>query len=360
MLTSKGIDVPAKLFISSLFFGTGWFSLSFVFPLLAQDIGYSYVTIGILGFIAALPFPFVAYIYTRSGHRMLRYGTLVPLLSLSALSVVFYFFFRPYFIPLTVTASIIQSPWWIATEISIGSFSGQKNAEKYSAGWGIPNAIAPIFMGIILEYTGYKLVFVISMAAFIVAAVFSPKPGVFKETSGKASVQTPYMLSLFFAGLFSGFIYFVMEPVLKANHFSYVTIGGMASLYGLVAAIGYILLNYAKDHRISTYSALSGILVFPTAFIGLSINLYTVIFAVVLAGFGVSISMSKVLAYITDSSDIKKGVFLYEAFFGTGFMCGSLAQDVLFQFYGRITIFLLFLLPLIYGIWVLFVKEHPT
>lgn len=358
MLSNKGIDVPARLFISSLFFGTGWFSLSFVFPLLAQQIGYSYVVIGILGFVAALPFPFVAYIYLRAGPKMLRYGSLVPLLSLSLLSAVFYFFFRPLFIPLTVIASIIQSPWWIATEISIGSFSGHKNAEKYSAGWGIPNAIAPIFMGIILEYTGYELVFVISMAAFIIAAVFSPKPGVFREAKGKSSVRMPFMLSLFFAGLFSGFVYFVMEPVLKANDFSYVAIGGMASIYGLVAAIGYILLHYAKDHRISTYSALSGILIFPTALIGLSINLYTVLFAVILAGFGVSISMSKVLAYITDSSNIRKGVFLYEAFFATGFMCGSLAQDVLFQFYGKVTIFIIFLFPLVYGIWVLFVKEH--
>lgn len=360
MLSNREVDIPARLFISSLFFGTGWFSLSFVFPLLAQDIGYSYVIIGILGFIAALPFPFVAYIYTRSGYRMLRYGTLVPLISLSVLSVFFYFFFRPLFIPLTVTASIIQSPWWIATEISLGSFSGQKNAEKYSAGWGIPNAIAPIFMGLVLEYTGYDLVFVISMIAFIVAAILSPKPGVFRETTGKASVQTPFMLSLFFAGLFSGFIYFVMEPVLKANSFSYVTIGGMASLYGLIAAIGYILLHYARDHKITTYSALSGLLIFPTALIGLSLNLYTVLLAVVLAGFGVSISMSKVLAYISESSNIRRGVFLYETFFGTGFMCGSLLQDVLFQFYGKITIFILFLLPLIYGLGVLFVKEQTN
>lgn len=357
MLGRKGIDVPARLFISSLFFGTGWFSLSFTFPLLAQTIGYSYVIIGVLGFIAALPFPIVAYLYLRSGYRMLRYGTIVPLISLTILSAVFYFFYRPYFIPLTIISSIIQSPWWIATEISIGSFSGKRNAEKYSAGWGIPNAIAPIFMGVILELTGYELVFIISMFAFIVAAFFSPKPGNFRKTEGKASVQVPFLLSLFFAGLFSGFIYFVMEPVLRANNFSYVTIGALASLYGLIAAIGYVLLHYTRDHRISTYSALSGVLIFPTALIGLSLNLYSVIISVVLAGFGVSISMSKVLAYISDSSDMKKGVFLYETFFGTGFMCGSLLQDVLYQYFGKLTIFLLFLLPLIYGVGVLFVKE---
>ncbi len=358
MLSKTEFDIPAKLFISSLFFGTGWFSLSFTFPLLAQEIGYSYVVIGILGFIAALPFPIVAYIYTRSGYRMLRYGTLVPLVSLSVLSAIFYLFYRPYFIQLTIISSLIQSPWWIATEISIGTFSGQKNAEKYSAGWGIPNAIAPIFMGVILEISGYELVFIISMIAFIVAILFSPKPGKFMEVKGKSSVQSWYLLSLFFAGLFSGFIYFVMEPLLKANGFSYVTIGAMASLYGLIAAIGYIVLNYTKEHRITTYSSLSALLIFPTALIGLSINIYTVIVAVVFAGFGVSISMSKVLSYISSSSNLRKGVFLYETFFGIGFMFGSLLQDVLYQFFGRMTIFLLFLLPLFYGIGIIFVKER--
>ena len=358
MLSKTEFDVPAKLFISSLFFGTGWFSLSFTFPLLAQEIGYSYVVIGILGFVAALPFPIVAYIYTRSGYRMLRYGTLVPLISLSILSAIFYFLYRPYFITLTVVSCIIQSPWWIATEISLGSFSGQKNAEKYSAGWGIPNAIAPIFMGVILEVTGYELVFIISLAAFVIAAIFSPKPGRFKETSGKTSVSSWYLLSLFFAGLFSGFVYFVMEPLLKAHGFTYVTIGALASLYGLIAAIGYILLNYTREHRIATYSSISALMIFPTSLIGLSINIYTVLVAVIFAGFGVSISMSKVLSYISNSSNIKRGVFLYETFFGIGFMFGSLLQDVLFQYFGKVTIFLLFLLPLIYGLGVMFIKEQ--
>lgn len=357
MPRSSALSIPLKLFISSLFFGTGWFSLSFTFPLLAQDIGYSYVVIGALGFVAALPFPVVAYLYLHSGYRMLRYGALIPLVALAVLSVIFFFYFRPYFIPLTVISCMVQAPWWIATEISIGSFSGQKNAEKYSAGWGIPNAIAPMVMGIVLELSGYELVFIIAMAAFVIAAVFSPKPGKFVEHEGKKPIKSTFLLSLFFAGLVSGFIYFVMEPVLRANNFSYVMIGALASLYGLIGAVGYVALNYTRDHKISSYSALSAFLIFPTAFIGLAINIYTVILAVVMAGFGVSISMSKVLSYISGSSNIKRGVFFYETFFGIGFMSGSLLQDVLFQFYGKFTIFLLFLVPLFYGFAVLRAKE---
>lgn len=359
MLRGPKVSIPSRLFISSLFFGTGWFSLSFIFPLLAQEIGYSYVIIGLLGFIAALPFPVVAYLYMKSGYRMLRYGTVFPLISLTVLSAFFFFFYRQLFIPLTIIASIVQAPWWIATEISLGSFGGKRNAEKYSAGWGIPNAIAPIIMGIMLQLTGYDLVFLISLVAFIIAVLFSPKPGRLVEPEERRPLKRIYLLSLFFAGLFSGFIYFVMEPVLKANGFSYVFIGGMASLYGLIAAIGYIVLNYARDYRISSYAAISSLLIFPTALIGLVINIYTIVAAVVLAGFGVSISMSKVLSYISSSSEVKRGVFFYETFFGTGFMCGSLLQDVLFQYAGNMSIFILFLFPLAYGIIVVFARNDP-
>ncbi len=346
------------LFISTLSFGSGWFSLSFVIPLLAQNIGFPYVVIGILGFLAALPFPVVAFIYLKSGYRMLRYGTVIPLLSLAALSLLFYFFYSSYFIPLTVIASIMQAPWWIATEISLGTFSGSRNAEKYSAGWGIPNALAPLIMGAILQISGYEIVFLVSMSAFIAGALTSPRPGILPEQKEVKPVKRIYLLSLFFAGIFSGFIYFVMEPVLRAQGFNYLIIGGVISLYGVVAAIGYIILNYARDLKISTYSALSALLIVPTAIIGVSLNLYTIVISVILAGFGVSIGMSKVLSYIAGSSDVKRGVFYYEMFFGTGFMAGSLLQDVLYQYIGKFTILLMFIIPLIYAVAILSGKWH--
>lgn len=357
MFRSTQIEIPSRLFISSLFFGTGWFSLSFTFPLLAQDIGFSYTVIGALGFIAALPFPIVAYLYLRSGYRMLRYGSVIPLIMLAILSLVFYFYYNQYFITLTVISCIMQAPWWIATEISIGSFAGQRNAEKYSAGWGIPNAVAPLVMGALIQVSGYELIFIISLFAFVIAALFSPKPGKLVDRAGQKPIRGAYLLSLFFAGLFSGFIYFVLEPLLKVNSFSYVLIGTIASIYGIVAAIGYVILNYVGEHRISTYSSIASLLIFPTALIGLDVNFYTVISAVIFAGFGVSISMSKVLSYISNSSNIRKGVFFYETLFGAGFMSGSFLQGALLEYYGKITIFVLFLVPLFYGIYAMALKE---
>lgn len=357
MFRSTRIDIPSKLFISSLFFGTGWFSLSFTFPLLAQNIGFSYTVIGALGFVAALPFPFVAYIYIHSGHRMLRFGSIIPLISLAILSLIFYFYYNHYFITLTVISCIMQAPWWISTEISIGSFAGRRNAEKYSAGWGIPNAVAPLVMGALIQISGYELIFIISLFAFLIAFVFSPKPGKFIDKEGQKPIRATFLFSLFFAGLFSGFIYFVLEPLLKVNSFSYVLIGTVASIYGVVAAIGYVILNYVGEHKISTYSSLASLLIFPTAIIGLGVNLYTVISAVILAGFGVSISMSKVLSYISSSSNIRQGVFFYETLFGVGFMVGSFLQGTLLEYFGKITIFVLFLAPLFYGIYALTLKE---
>ncbi len=349
MPSDSSKNASFSLFISTLSFGSGWFSLSFAIPLLAQNIGYSYVVIGILGFLASLPFPVVAFIYLKSGYRMLRYGTIIPLVSLTALSLLFYFYYRSYFIPLTIIASLIQAPWWIATEISLGTFSGTRNAEKYSAGWGIPNALAPILMGVILQISGYEIVFLVSMVAFIVGALTSPRPGILSMKNAEKPVKRIYLLSLFFAGIFSGFIYFVMEPVLRAHGFNYLIIGGVISLYGVVAAIGYIILNYSRDLNISTYSALSALLIVPTALIGVFLNIYTIVIVVILAGLGVSISMSKVLSYIAGSSDLKRGVFYYETFFGTGFMAGSLLQDVLYQYIGKVTILLMFIAPLAYA-----------
>lgn len=354
---STPVGASSKLFLSSLFFGTGWFSLSFTFPLLAQDFGYSYTVIGALGFLSALPFPFVAYIYLRSGYRMLRYGNLLSLIVLAAISLIFYFFLHRYFLPLTILAGIFQAPWWIATEISLGSISGQKNAEKYSAGWGIPNAAAPLLMGILIQLNGYDLVFLVSFVSFLVASIFSPKPGRVIEETGKAPARSIFLLSPYFAGLYLGFLYFVLEPLLKANNFSYVFIGSVASLYAVVAAVGYVILNYVGDHRISTYSALSALFIFPTALIGISVSVYTVLPAITLAGFGVSIAMSKVLSYISRSSNIRKGVFFYETIFGIGFMSGSLVQGTLLEYLGRYTISLLFVAPLIYGIYSLTIGE---
>ena len=349
MPSDSSKNASFSLFISTLSFGSGWFSLSFAIPLLAQNIGYSYVVIGILGFLASLPFPVVAFIYLKSGYRMLRYGTIIPLVSLTALSLLFYFYYRSYFIPLTIIASLIQAPWWIATEISLGTFSGTRNAEKYSAGWGIPNALAPILMGVILQISGYEIVFLVSMVAFIVGALTSPRPGILSMKNAEKPVKRIYLLSLFFAGIFSGFIYFVMEPVLRAHGFNYLIIGGVISLYGVVAAIGYIILNYSRDLNISTFSALSALLIVPTALIGVFLNIYTIVIVVILAGLGVSISMSKVLSYIAGSSDLKRGVFYYETFFGTGFMAGSLLQDVLYQYIGKVTILIMFIAPLAYA-----------
>ena len=204
-------------------------------------------------------------------------------------------------------------------------------------------------MGVILQISGYEIVFLVSMAAFIVGALTSPRPGILSMKNAEKPVKRIYLLSLFFAGIFSGFIYFVMEPVLRAHGFNYLIIGGVISLYGVVAAIGYIILNYSRDLNISTYSALSALLIVPTALIGVFLNIYTIVIVVILAGLGVSISMSKVLSYIAGSSDLKRGVFYYETFFGTGFMAGSLLQDVLYQYIGKVTILLMFIAPLAYA-----------
>jgi hypothetical protein len=85
-------------------------------------------------------------------------------------------------------------------------------------------------------------------------------------------------------------------------------------------------------------------------FFGLTRNIYIIAALLVLSGVGASIGMSKVLAYISETSSPRIGVFYYELLFGLGFMTGSFVQSVLFQYFGSITIIAMFSLPLFYVI----------
>jgi MFS family permease len=343
----------ARLIASSFAFGTGWLGLSFTFPLIAERLGFSYSFIGIIGLASSLPFPVVAYIYRRAGSRLMRAGVSVPLAILLAMSVALLFGYRSYFLPIAIIASFFQAPWWISSEIALGSLQGSRNAEKYSIAWGIPNATSPAIMGVIIDLYGFKYVFLIAAAAFAISMVTTPRMKYKEETASRESPRLSYIFPLFYAGIFSGFLYFVVEPLLKANGFPYYIIGGVTATYGAVVAVGFVVLNFVPDLKIWQYGAISSLLLFPALFLAFKVTLPILVAVSAISGLGVSISMSKILAYISNTSDTKTGVFYYESTFGFGFIVGSLGEDVLYQYYGIWTIIPLFLMPLAYGTYLI-------
>ena len=337
-----------RLMVSSLLFSTGWFSLSFSFPLLATLYEYSYVLIGFIGFIGSFPFLIVAAGYTRAGNRMLRIGNIMPYIVLTFLAIGFIFFSKTLFLVLILIGSTVQAFWWVTSEISLNLLGGEKNAEKYSAGWGIPNAVVPIVSGFVVQYYGFDALFIISSVSFAIGSFFVPKYHFSIGPRYSRHVRFMYVLPLFFVGILAGFIYFIIVPVLKFEGIGYSTIGILLGIFGGASAIGYVLLNFVRDRSIEFYSVVASLLVFTMVFFGITRNVYVIAAILVVSGIGASIGMSKVLAYISETSSPRIGVFYYEMLFGLGFMTGSFGQSVLFQYYGYSTIIIMFSLPVFY------------
>ena len=333
-----------KLFLNSFFFSSGWFTLSFAFPLILLSQGYSYFAIGLIGLASSAPFPVLAAVYLLSGKRMLRFGILMPLVFLSILSVILIFEYSTLMLILAVLCSILQAPWWISTEINLNSLESSGNAEKYSVGWGIPNAIVPIVMGFVLQFSHVYVLFLIALSSFFIGFVFSPRVGARTRIVQKDHVEIRFSLALLFAGLFSGFLYYILEPVMRSFGYSYSTIGIVTGLYGISSAISYISLNYAPDIGLRRYAILSAILISPAGLIAIYSQIVAIIVVVILAGIGVSLAMSKILSHLISIYPPRKGVFFYETFFGIGFIIGSFGIDSLLQYLGR-SIILVILVP---------------
>lgn len=348
-----------RIIASSLSYSAGLFSLTFSFPLLATSYGYSYSFIGFLGVVLSIPFIVVAYLYTKLDYKYIHPGTIFAFVGSLLISLVLLFRTSYIFIYIYVVASIVQAFWWITSEISLSLVQGEGNAEKYSAGWGVPNAIVPIVAGVVVQFFGFNIIFVAAAFSFAIGLFFIPKYE-FKPVNVRFSnIRLRYVFSLLFAGISMGFIFFVIVPVLKYYEISYTLIGVIVGIFGGSSAAGYVLLNFMKDRGVKFYSVLSSLLVFPTFIFGLTHQIEVVAILMVSMGLGTAIAMSKILSYVSGSSSARLGVFYYEAVFGVGAMIGSFGGGTLFQYFGGTSIVLLFILPLIYIITLLVYDREP-
>lgn len=342
-----------RLFLNSTLFSSGWFTLSFIFPLLLLREGYSYEAIGILGLATSLPFPIIAGIYLYSGRRMIRFGMLMPPVFLAVMGISLIFFYSSFLLVLAIISGIIQAPWWISTEINLNSLESSRNAEKYSIGWGLPNAVIPIIMGFLLEFSHVYVLLIIAALLFSLASIASPGNGARKRIIRKTKVEMRFSLALLFAGMFSGFLYYLLEPLMRESGYSYSLIGIVIAIYGISSAVSYVLLHYLPNLELRSYSILSALLVAPAGLLGYYFQIPWIISVVVLGGIGVSLSMSKILSYLISLYPPRKGVFFYETFFGVGFIIGSYGIDSTLQFAGKPVILIITIASLAYVVYLL-------
>lgn len=356
-----------RIIASSIAYSTGLFSLTFSFPLLATSYGYSYSFIGLLGVVLAIPFIILSYIYTKLDFKYIRPGTIFSYVGSVFIAISLIFSNQHIFIYIYVVASLVQAFWWITSEISLSLVQGEGNAEKYSAGWGVPNAIVPIVAGVVVQFFGFNIIFIVAALSFAIGVLFIPKYRFSPVNKKFSSIRKRYVLSLLFAGISMGFIFFVIVPVLKYYAISYSLIGVIVGIFGGASAFGYVILNFMKDRGVKFYSILSSALVFPTFIFGFTHEVVVVAILMVSMGLGTSVAMSKILAYVSGSSSVRIGVFYYETVFGVGAMIGSFGGGTLFQYFGPLSIVVLFILPILYIAWLLWydrgssqVSEEPT
>lgn len=342
-----------RLMLYSLLFSTGWFSLSFSFPLLATLYNYGYVMTGFLGLIGSIPFLIVGALYLKPSQVLLRFGNIFPFVGLAVVTLFFILFPRSLFFLLVVLSSIIQSFWWISSEIALSLLGTNKSAEKYSAAWGIPNAALPIISGLIVEYYGFRALFIFSLISFIAGMFFIPKYSVEPIRTKLNAIKTKYVLPIFFIGALAGFVYFVLVPILKISGISYTVIGILIGVYGTASAVGYVVLNFTPKMSIRYYSIISSLMVFLLSLLFVTRAPFLVGIILFLTGIGTSIGVSKVLSYIQATSSTRIGVFYYESFFGVGFMVGSFGGGVLYDYLGISSVLIIFSIPIIYVVAIL-------
>ncbi len=311
--------------LTSGFYAMGWFSLAFSFPILSVSLGYGYVVTGVLGTVIGLPFVLVSFLLRFSNTEKIVKIVRLSTYGMVPITLVFALFYGKLFFPLLIITDFAAGTFWIVIEIYIGHLGSEGLPEEYSSAWGIPNLVAPIIAGYILSYIGFPFLFVISFVFFLLAAFYVPRKHVTKKTfNGEALPSAMLVLPMFFVGISSGFLYYVVVPYLKLLSYPAYLIGIIVSIPPLVSALTFVLLSYVKSNNWHGYVVLSSLLLSAPILYMLSSSIIAIVAISAIAAIGSSVAFSKLLAYISSTSSPGTGVFYYESMFGIGFASGSL------------------------------------
>lgn len=345
--TDKNFNIMAL----STFFSVGWFSISFVFPLLALRYNYTYSEIGLLGIFFSVPFIIISYLYTKFSILGFRNRIIMSVAGLSVLSLLFFVHDSYVFIILVCITDILQAVFWITVEISLGYVDDPVVSEKYSTAWGIPNFIVPLGAGVVLEYLGFRPIFIIASVSFILGLLFIPEEKKFARKKDTGMPKLIMVLPMLFAGVFSGFFYYVMIPYLRVSGLQYIEIGIASFVPPMILAFGFAIMSTRPLKNISRTVILSSLLLATP----LSLLIYNVDWFIVgiaaIASVGNSLAFGRVLSYTSSTSSPEIGIFYYEGLFAVGFIIGSVVGGFLFEIVAFYSVVFVFSLPLFYSAW---------
>ncbi|CAC12454.1 hypothetical membrane protein [Thermoplasma acidophilum] len=337
-----------RIVSSSMAFSMAWLTISFAFPLLGVRYSLNYTEIGIIGMVSNLSFGIASASYLKAGSSVIRISLrMIPFLSAMA-TLLFLFSTKSTFAYVIGIVSIVQAFFWISMEIYLGYASGTGNAEKYTASWGFPMAFAPILAGAMIQYLGFRPLFIVGIVFFALAGFLAPNP---KEYLAKDHGEKPsviMILPLVFSGIAIGFFFYVIVPYLKLHGYSYVDIAVIETLFAGIQALVFFLLNFVRRIRVTIYALITAIMSASPLILLVSLSIYLIIPFVIVIAVASAIGFSKILSYISATTSPNTGVFYYETFYAIGFAIGSSVGGSLFELNHSIS-YLIFIMPFVYS-----------
>ena len=348
----RQFNSPLLVSAVSALFSMGFFALTFSFPLYADHLHYSSGFIGFLGIFVGIPFIIFAYLLLRKTGKQLLIALRLSILLMVPVSLMFLFISNYLFILLVVLADILGALFYVSVELGIGSTDADNLAERYSTAWGIPNLVAPLIAGLVLQFSGFVPLFIVTIIFFAAAVAFLPVGGIGarkEENLRKSGISLALVLPMLFGGLSPGFLFYVIIPYLRILQTPYVIIGVIGSIPAFFSAVSFIVLSRTKSEEWHKYSIISALLlgVPLLVFAFHSIVMIAILFA--FAGIGAAVAFSKILSYISRSSSSSYGVLYYESLFGIGFIAGSISGGYIFEYFGFLSALIIFSPALIYA-----------
>jgi len=334
------------LYISVFFTSLGVGLNSYFIPRYTQYIGGSFVDLGFVGaarslVYAVLPF-FVGHLSDRGIRKqMYLVSILVNLVStalmLYATTVISVFL-------LQLVAGVGFSLLWPITETMVTeSVEKERRVAAlgwYSVSWALGFLIGPAAGGLLIQWSGYSMLFLVSSAVLAFTFLFtistigrSYRPLV-TSSARRPPLPSRAMAYVYAAvvayGIVFGNVVALFPGYLGAINFDPTVIGLLFSLFGLTRIFAFLTVDRLNRSMGRRASHLSVILMFSSTFMVGAFGIKAlplVALALAVVGYGFGIFFPVTLVYISDRAEregLGAAVGAYEAFFGMGFVIGPL------------------------------------
>ncbi|MEM2933383.1 MAG: MFS transporter [Methanocellales archaeon] len=148
-------------------------------PLYAQQLGASYLDLGIIGSVWALPYVFLPILIGMFSQKINRQWIFFTGIGSSALTAALFPFAQnvSHLIAIRIFGGIAYAFMWPVVEAIISDITTNEARAKamgrYSFSWGIGFLIGPAIGGFVLEKSGFNLLFLISFLIGLLASIIA-------------------------------------------------------------------------------------------------------------------------------------------------------------------------------------------